>query len=367
MIKPHTLSPGLLAGCMAMALSSSLAVAQATLVVTDNVRRMEFHDQITLVSRTNAIRSSKVVATVSGQVVKINANEGTRAKRGMPLVTVEPDRFRFALDAKAAEANQARVQSEAAMRNYQRSSGLFNQELVSESIIESDSADALAARERHRQLEAERKRLAFDLASCTIKAPFSGFTGRKLVDVGEWVNPGTPVFELVDPSEIKVTVDLPERYFGQLTIGSPVGVSRSSDTSRARVGKVSGISPNAVEATHTFPVFVTVPNRDGYLGGGMLIRATLSLKKKFTSLAVSKDAIVRDGLQTMVYTVEENKAVRIPVLISSTSGDMVAISGRNLIEGSVVIVRGNERIFPGSEVKTADASSGTNHSAGKRQ
>ncbi len=367
MIKLQRLSSGLLTACLGIMLSSTLIFAQATLVVTDNVRQIEFHDQITLVSRTNAIRSSKVVATVSGQVVRINAAEGVRAKRGTPLVTIEPDRFKFALDAKAAEANQARVQSAAAMRNFQRSSGLFNEELVSESIIESDSATALAARERYRQLEAEKKRLAFDLASCTVKAPFSGYTGRKLVDIGEWVSPGTPVFELADPSAIKVTVDLPERYFGQLSIGSTVVISRSSDTSRARVGKVTGISPNAVESTHTFPVFVTVPNSDDYLGGGMLIRATLSLKKKFTSLAVSKDAIVRDGLRTMVYTIEEGKAVRIPVVISSTSGDLVAISANKLAAGSVVIVRGNERIFPGSDVKPVEQGGGADHSAGKQQ
>lgn len=343
---------------------SGIAAQPQTLVVTDVVRRMEFHDQITLVSRTEAVRSSQVVATVSGQVVSVNAQEGVRVKKGTPLVTIEKDRFQFSLEAKIAEANQAKAQSEVAFRAFERSRGLYDQALISESIIDSDSASAVAARERFHQLVAEQKRLAFDLASCTIRAPFGGFTGRRLVDVGEWVSPGTPVFEVIDPSVIKVTVDLPERYFGQVEIGSPVVISLSSDAGQSRIGRVTGISPNAVESTHTFPVFVSVENKDGYLGGGMLVKAQLSLNKKFTSLAVSKDAIVRDGLQTMVYTIEDGKAVRIAVVASSTVGEMTAISGNRLKEGMPVIVRGNERIFPGSPVKLqSSAANGTNGKA----
>ena len=180
-----------------------------------------------------------------------------------------------------------------------------------ESKIDTDSSLALAAHERYRQLLAEQDRIAFDLQECVIKAPFTGYTGRQLVDVGEWVNPGTPVFELADPSLVKVTVDLPERYFGQLVVGSKIGITLSSDASLTLTGYVTGISPNAVESTHTFPVFVTVQNKRGYLGGGMLVKATLSLNKKFTSLAVPKDAIVRQGLQTTVYTISDGKAQRI--------------------------------------------------------
>jgi len=333
-----------------------------TLVVTDEVKKMDFHDHITLISRTQAIRSSKIVAAISGQVAKINAAEGSRVSKGTALVTIRQERLRLVLAAKIAEANQAKALSAVATKTFKRSKGLYTQDLISESIIDSDSALALAGLERYHQLLAEQERLAFDLANCTIKAPFSGYTGRQLVDVGEWVNPGTPVFELVDPSVIKVTVDLPEKYFGQLSLGSSVVVSISSDTEKSRVGRVTGISQSAQESTHTFPIFVAVDNRDGFLGGGMLVKTTISLNKKFTSLAVSKDAIVRDGLQTMVYTITEGKAVRIPVMTSSTNGELIAVEGDGRKKGMQAIIRGNERIFPGSAVRLANDTSDSQHS-----
>ena len=114
------------------------------------------------------------------------------------------------------------------------------------------------------------------------------------------------------------------------------------------------IVSNASEDTHTYRVIVTVDNEEHRLGGVMLVRATLSLDEKFTSLAVNKDAIVRQGMQTMVYTIVDGKAAPIPVTVGSTDGNMIAVEGEGLSEGMTVVIRGNERIFPGSPVRTAE-------------
>ena len=73
---------------------------------------------------------------------------------------------------------------------------------------------------------------------------------------------------------------------------------------------------------------------------------------------MSKDAIVRQGEQTMVYTIADGKAVPIPVIVGSTAGDMIAVTAEGLSEGMPVVVRGNERIFPGSPVRTAEPAGG---------
>ena len=92
-------------------LSSAGFAQPATLVVTDTVKKIEFRDQLTLVSRTKAIRSSQVVAAISGQVARINAGEGTKVKRGTPLVTIEPKTIRAIFDAKKAEAGSVSAAS----------------------------------------------------------------------------------------------------------------------------------------------------------------------------------------------------------------------------------------------------------------
>ena len=324
------------------------------LVKTEPVRTVEFHDQLTLIGRSQANAESRIVAEVTGRVMAVNAREGRWISRGKRLVTVHPQRIQLSLEAKKAETLQAKADADLAKKELARAEDLFKQEILPERALDDTRATATRTIERYNQLEAERKRLELDLANCVIRTPYSGFTVRKLVEIGEWVNPGTPVYEMVDLSVMKVTVDLPERHFGQVAIGSPVTIHVSGNDDKVMTGKVSGIAPQASRATHTFPLIVAVPNKDGRLGSGMLVKATVSLTGKFSSLAVSKDAIVRQGNQTLVYTIVDGKATPITVTTSSSNGTMIAVSGDGLKDGMPVVVRGNERIFPGSPVRTPD-------------
>jgi RND family efflux transporter MFP subunit len=321
-----------------------------TPVETEPVQAMEFRNQITLVGRTEARAQSQIVSEISGRVIRIDAAEGNEVRKGNTLVSIEQRSIQYALDAKRAQVEQARVQADLKEKDQARSENLFEQGMISDGKIDEDRAAATQALELFHQREAELRQLELDLENCKIRAPFDGYTVRKLIDVGEWVNPGTPVYELVDLSTIKVNIDLPEKYFGRVNASSNVTVMISGDTGKTFQGTVTGIAPNANKETHTFPVIVSVNNPEGHLGGGMLVRATLSLDEMFSSLSVSKDAIVRQGAQTMIYTVADGKAVPIPVQTSSTQDDRIAVQGQGLVEGMPVVVRGNERIFPGSPV-----------------
>jgi len=344
----------LLWACILLAGQVEAQQLPPTLVVTDHIQTMEFRDQLRLVGRTSAWVKSRVVAEVSGKVSSIAVGEGVPVAEGTPLVAIDDQRIGLELRGKESEAHQAQLRAGLAETNLKRTQELFGRSLVSQTAADSAAAWAAIQQEQFNQLEAERQKMALDLDHCVIKAPFYGYTGKRLVDVGEWVNAGTPVFEMVDLSRVRVTVDLPERYFGHLTIGSPVGIMLASDSTVSLSGIVSGIAAAASEETHTFPVTVTVPNKSGRLGGGMLVRATLTLTDRISSLAVSKDAIIREGLQTLVYTVVDGKAAPIPVVTSSTDGKMIAVSGAGLEQGMPVVVRGNERIFPGSPVRIAE-------------
>jgi RND family efflux transporter MFP subunit len=324
------------------------------LVVTEPVASLDFHEQLTLVGRSEARAESRIVSEVYGPVLAINAREGVWISKGKPLVTIDPERIKLSLAAMEAQAAQAEADAILAEKEFARVDGLFKQETLSESVLDQAAAQVTRTKERHRQLEAERDQLKHDLNKCVVRAPYGGYTVRQLVHIGEWVSPGTPVYEMVDLAVVKVTLDLPERHFGQVEIGSPVSISVSGNSTTPVVGKVTGIAPQASETTHTFPVIVSVENTEGRLGGGMLVRATVALKNSFTSLAVSKDAIIRQGDQTMVYTIVDGKAAPIPVITSSSNGIMIAVSGEGLSEGMPVVVRGNERIFPGSPVQTPD-------------
>jgi len=326
-----------------------------TVVLTQPVKKMDFHDQITLVGRTEAIVKSRIVAEVSGRVLSVIAPEGNLMRRGRPLIQIDTTRIALSYQAKKAEAAEARATANLLEGILERADDLYSQKLISELSIDSVRAMTIGAMERFKRLLAEEKNLGEDLADCTIRAPFEGYTGRQLTNAGEWVTPGVPVYEMVDLSRIKIVVDLPERYFGQVAVGSSAEISQTAGGGQPLSGRVIGISPAATEETHTFPVIVEVDNADGRLGSGMLVRASLFLNETFSSLAVSKDAIVRQGPQTLIYTIVEGKASPITVVTSSTNGIMIAVTGEGLVEGLPIVIEGNERIFPDSPVMDISA------------
>lgn len=326
-----------------------------TLVEVDTVRSMEFNEQVTLVGRSEGMSSSAIVSEVAGRVSAIVAAEGNPIKKGETLIEIDSDRVRLDLMAKEGEFAEAREQFELAKKNLARSEDLYARKLISDLAYDSAKAWIKISEGRLQKLTAERDRLAKDVNDCRVKAPYTGYTSRRLISVGEWVNRGTPVYEMADISKLRVVVELPERYFGRLSVGNPASIVGSSDTLSPLPGRVTGVSRSANLETHTYPVIIEVDNADGKLGGGALVRATLSFDQVFSSMSVSKDALIRQGSQMMVYTIQEGKAAPIPVTVTASTGNTVAITGPGIAPGVPVIVRGNERVFPGAPVRTADA------------
>ncbi len=323
-----------------------------TLVETEPVVKLVFHEQISLAGRTEAITNSRIVAEVEGRVIDINAKEGNRVKATDKLITIDNRKSSLLFKSKAAETSQAKSIKTLAEGTLIRAQKLYRENLISDSSLDSVRAMTSIAVEKHLQLIADKKRLELDLNNCFVRAPYDGTTGRQLVNVGDWVKPGTPVFELADLSKIKVIVDLPEKYLGHLAIGSKADVSFTNNKKISSGGIVSGIAPISSGKSHTFPVIITIDNKDFQLASGMLARVTLYLNEEFESLAVSKDAIVRQGMNTLVYIIKDGLAKQITVSSKAFKDDMVAVSGEGLAENMPVIIRGNERIFPNSPVRT---------------
>ena len=97
-----------------------------TLVVTDQVQSMEFHNQVTLIGRTEPRSYSRIIAEVAGRVTQINADEGNAIEKGHPLVSISPERTAFDLEAKEAEVARARTQIALAESNRKAEFHLFD-------------------------------------------------------------------------------------------------------------------------------------------------------------------------------------------------------------------------------------------------
>jgi len=146
-----------------------------------------------------------------------------------------------------------------------------------------------------------------------------------------------------------IIVDVPEPVLPFVSQGTRVEVTAMD----ARIqGVVHAVIPTGDVGTRTFPVKIRVPGGKG-LAQGMRATAHLPVGAKVQAVVVPRDAVVILQDQPMVFSVAEGKATMIPVKVVAYMGLEAAVLGPGLVEGMPVVVKGNERLYPGAPVRTA--------------
>ncbi len=170
---------------------------------------------------------SSLVPEVSGRVEWVSPAlaPGGFFEEGAPLLRIERRDAEVAL--RQARAAKARAQSEVrlARANLKRSLDLSEQGVVSSAELDTAKNNAGVAEAMLMEAEAQLERAATDLERTEIVAPFAGRVRDKRVDVGQFVNRGTPVATIysVDFAEVRLPVpddqlayvDLPLHYRGE--------------------------------------------------------------------------------------------------------------------------------------------------------
>ena len=292
-------------------------------------------------------RTGGPIATeVAGLVASIQAREGDRVAKGDPLVSLRTDNLKLAVDAGRAALQEAEARRDRATRDLERATGLHEDHLVSDGDLDQARAEALAWEGRAAKLKADLARAELDLRRSVIRAPFAGTVVAKRVDLGAWIAVGSPVVDLLASDALEVRVEVPDRYYPALRSGEPATVTIDTDPPIAVVGTISAIVPRADVRSRVFPVKVRLTGEAPILAG-MLATVEIPVGAGQPALLVPKDALVPRGPASIVYVLaEDGTAAAVTVTPGKAAGNWIAVAGE-LQAGDKVIVRGNERIFPG--------------------
>ena len=203
------------------------------------------------------------------------------------------------------------------------------------------------------ETEAQIEILKDDIQKKTVEAPFSGFVAKEHTQVGEWLPVGGAVVTLVDMAQIKIAVDVPERYTVHLHPQDGVRILVGNISSEPLPGKISAILPEGDPNARTFPVRVRVKNPGSKIKGGMEARVTFNLGTEKDALLVPKDAIVTAGTNRLVFVVAGQVVQPVMVQVLGYHDGSVAIEGP-VSPGDLVVIRGNERLRPGQPVRVVE-------------
>lgn len=318
------------------------------------VLQREVKQTVRLVGTVEPWKRSVVASEVEGLVQAFPAEEGMKVKRGQLLARLRTETLQIQFDSAVALYRESGARYQRAKRDLKRVRVLFKRELVTHKDFDDALAEETALKEHLSQLEADIRQVRDSLNKSKIVAPFDGWITQEFTEIGQWVEEGGAIVEMVDLSHVQVEVPLPERYVSHIQIHDPVTATFDGLPEFEARGKVFSLVAQADRAARTFPVKVEIPNPALAIKSGMVSRVTFQIDRPHQGIVVPKDALVLRGGKQFVFQVNEGIVDQIPVTAVLHVEDLVEIEGP-IQEGMTVVVEGNERLFPGQPVRVLDA------------
>ncbi|MBN1008801.1 efflux RND transporter periplasmic adaptor subunit [Amphritea pacifica] len=191
-----------------------------------------------------ANRTIELRAEIDGRVEALSADEGQRLQAGDPLLQISAD-FR------AAQLAEAQALLKQRKSDLTASINLKNKGLQSENKVFADQAGVEAA-------QAQLARIEHELRETQVTAPFTGVLNQRMVKLGDYLQAGDVLGQLVDDETVKVTGQVPQHSVGRLEESQPVDVTLSNGSTLT--GRLNFIAPVADPVTRSYRVEVQIPN-----------------------------------------------------------------------------------------------------------
>jgi len=299
-----------------------------------------------------------VAAEVAGRVTRILVDEGGAIAAGGVVLEIDPERRRLELDAAAARVSEAQASLEKDRRQTQRVRELFQSNVASKAALDDAETALRLAGARADAERAQRGVAQRALEDASVKAPFGGLVSHRRVNVGEFVQAGTPLFDLVALDPVEVVFNLPEIDSGRVRLGQMVDVAVSPFPGELFHGEVSMVSPTIDPATRTLRVKALIPNPDGRLRPGLFARASLGVELRRGLVMVPEDALLQRSDGQVLFAVDRENRVRRLVVEIGVAHDGLLEVRSGLTVGTLVVRRGHDALVDGQQVALRDAEGG---------
>lgn len=266
-----------------------------------------------------------LAAAVEGVLVELKADLGDAAAKGQVLARINPEEYRFKLNQAVAVFDQA------------KSNLKHGEDLAKGGIISASSLEDLQVAAARAQADADLARKKFD--DSELRAPFAGAVAKRLAATGDYLKVGQPLFQFVMRNPLKFAAEVPEKYLGQVRLGSSLTLTVDALPGQHFSGKVSRKAPAVNPQSRAFSIEVRIDNGKGVLSPGTFALGRLQVGTQAQALVVPENALTSFAGVTKVFVLEGTRIHERAVSVE-----------RHLPDGSVV-VKGD--LKPGDRVATS--------------
>lgn len=291
-----------------------------------------------------------ISSEVGGIVRSINFNSGEEVKAGKLLLQLDNQ-------TEVASLESSKAQYEADNSQYQRLLKLKNQSFVTKNDLDTQAGLVDVARSQIGVAEAA-------LAKKSISAPFSGKLGIRLVDVGEYLAPGTPMVSLQSVNKLLLDFTLPESNFRELAVGQSIDFKVRSYPGEKFSARVKAWNPKLDENTRNITIQAKVDNKERKLAPGMFAEMEVTSTARIDVLSVPETSIFYNIYGEAVYVLEKPEATaedadpayRLAarqVKVAFRNKGIAGIS-KGISAGDKVVTAGQLKLYPSLKVTIVD-------------
>jgi membrane fusion protein (multidrug efflux system)/multidrug efflux system membrane fusion protein len=303
-----------------------------------------------------------VSAEVEGRIEKMLVEVGDRVAAGQELAQI--DTASYQAQAQLAAANLAKAQANLANAesNWKRTQELRRDNISSASDLDLATAQAGQWRAEVKAQEAANAIAQLNLARSSVKAHFAAAVAERMVNSGDYVRAGAALLRVVNDAELKLVVQVPEGYAGQVQNQQMIRFNVYAHPHLTFTGQVYYVGPAVDTANRAFAAAAAVPNPDRRLKASSFARGELVLAQDVPTIMVPVVAVVNFAGVTKVFVVEDGIARSREIQTGRIREGRQEVQN-GLRAGELVVVTGQTKLQDGSKVRV-QVGAGSKPSAG---
>jgi membrane fusion protein (multidrug efflux system) len=350
---------GVLAAVKFLQIRTMMAATQppeTATVATAVAHEENWPDTLSAVGSVSAAQGVLVAPEIAGTVTEIAFESGSAVRQGDLLLRLDTS-------TEEAQLRAAEAQAEWAKLSVERQRKLVADKTTAQAEL--DQADSA-----WKQAAANADNIRATIQKKTIRAPFSGKLGIRLVNLGEQLDVGKGIVSLQSLSPVFVDFSLPQQDFAKLQPGLKVAAVADAYPTNEFSGEIAAINPDLDAATRSVRVRARFENADELLRAGMFVRVTVVLPAEQPVLVVPSTAILSAPYGDSVFVVSagpgatnlvaQQAFVRCGraegdfVVVESglKAGDRVAAAGTFKLRNGMLIKENNELMPKTSKLPT---------------
>ena len=329
-------------------LVAQISMGQIT-VSTTTVITMNLNEEDNVMGMIYSRSSPEIAAEVSGRVISVIADIGDVVEKGQVLAQIASEKYDLQLAQSKAEIARLSALLVNQELDLKRAEKLFKDNLVSEEMVDRTRAEFNALSEQINAANAQLRNSERLIEETEIKAPIKTKVAAKHIDIGDFVQNGMIVYELVDTKNLRVGLSFPEYQSLELKKGLKVFLTTPTSKDENVETVIKEIKPNVNSNNRSITAIVDFDNPGSWVPGAST-QARIILSTYQDALVLPQLAVVRRSVGDVVYLIQNDTAVEQQVDTGIEKDGLVHIKS-GLKKGDIVALDGAGFLTNGTQIK----------------